>query len=131
MTRMTVYEEGKAGRDKRLDDYFWGDYVAMEILISLLVFLVAALTVAAVYVLYNFETLLSDVYQMDLMQIGLSLIKRFLWASAAYCIVTAVVYSVRFAKAKKRLRAFGKCLAKIDEISETGDFSDEGQYDEY
>ena len=66
MTKLASYESGKGKKDINILNYFRGDYIGFQILKSVIAATVSFFAVFAVYVFYNFETLIQDIYKMDL-----------------------------------------------------------------
>ena len=66
MTRMEIYRKHNGRRDERISAYFMGDYLAKQVLLSVICASAAFLLIAAVYALYNFEDLMLSVYNFSL-----------------------------------------------------------------
>ena len=74
MTKMAVYESGEGRKDKAVSGYFRGDYIGLQMILSFLVITAAFAAVAAAYVCFNFEELMADIYTMDLVEMGRSVL---------------------------------------------------------
>ena len=84
MTKLASYESGKGKKDINILNYFRGDYIGFQILKSVIAATVSFLAVFAVYVFYNFETLIQDIYKMDLLSYGKTIIILYLCVVGAY-----------------------------------------------
>ena len=66
MTKMASYEAGEGKKSMSLGRYFRGDYISIQLLRAFFCGTVAYLLGFGLYILYDFETLISDIYKMDL-----------------------------------------------------------------
>ena len=119
MTRLQVYEDGLGKENEKIADFFRGDYIGHHILISAVNMTVSFMALAACYVLYHFEDLMKDMYQVDLLAIGKKIVMLYLIAVVVYSVITYIVYAVRYARAKKSLKTYygklKKCSAMYSE----------------
>ena len=113
MTRMASYETGKGKKDISILNYFRGDYIGFQVLKSVIAATISFVALFAVYLFYNFETLMQNIYKMDLMEFGKSIIILYLCATGAYGVISYVVYATRYNRAKKSLRIYYNNLKKL------------------
>ena len=78
MTKMASYEENEGKKDISATHYFRGDYIGFQVLKSIIAATISFLALFAVYVFYNFEELMQNVYKMDLLEFGKSIIILYL-----------------------------------------------------
>ena len=113
MTRMASYETGKGKKDISILNYFRGDYIGFQVLKSVIAATISFMALFAVYLFYNFETLMQNIYKMDLMEFGKSIIILYLCATGAYGVISYVVYATRYNRAKKSLKIYYNNLKKL------------------
>ena len=113
MTKLASYESGKGKKDLYILYYFWGEYIGFQILKLVIAATVFFFAVFAVYVFYNFETLIQDIYKMDLLSYGKTIIILYLCVVGAYGVISYVIYANRYNKAKKNLRVYYANLRKL------------------
>ena len=113
MTRLASYETGKGKKDITILNYFRGDYIGFQTLKSVIAATIAFALGLAVYAFYNFEMLMQDVYKMDLLEFGKSIIILYLCVVGAYGVISYVVYASRYSKAKKSLKVYYSNLKKL------------------
>lgn len=113
MTRMASYESGRGKKDITVLNYFRGDYIGFQVLKSVISATIAFFLVFAVYLFYNFETLMQDIYVMDLLEYGKSIIILYLCAVGAYGVISYVVYAAKYSRAKKNLKTYYGNLKKL------------------
>ncbi|MGN0376508.1 MAG: hypothetical protein ACI4ED_02625 [Suilimivivens sp.] len=113
MTKLASYESGKGKKDINILHYFRSDYIGFQVLKAVIAATVSFLAVFAVYAFYNFEILMQDIYKMDLMSYGKTIIILYLCVVGAYGVIAYVVYASRYSKAKKNLRVYYANLKKL------------------
>jgi len=116
MTRMASYESGRGKKDITVLNYFRGDYIGFQVLKSVIAATIAFFLVFAVYVFYNFEKLMQEIYEMDLMAFGKSIIVLYLCTVGAYGVISYIVYAAKYSKAKKSLKVYYGNLKKLSSM---------------
>ena len=112
MTRLQAYEDGPGKGNEKIADYFRGDYIGHHILISVINMTVSVLMLAGCYLLYHFEDVMKDMYQVDLVAIGKRVAMGYLISVVVYSVLTYIVYAVRYVKAKRSLKTYYGKLKK-------------------
>ncbi len=118
MTRMEIYRKHKGRRDERISAYFMGDYLAKQVLLSVICASAAFLLIAAVYALYNFEDLMLSVYNFSLSGLAGRIAIAYALFLAAYIAVTVIVYTGRYRRTHRRLEHYYNALDRLSEYYE-------------
>ncbi|MBQ2936177.1 MAG: hypothetical protein IJ029_03010 [Lachnospiraceae bacterium] len=113
MTKMAAYESGKGKKDITILNYFRGDYIGFQVLKAVIAATISFFLVFAVYIFYNFETFMQDIYKMDLLSFGKSVIILYLCTVGAYGVISYVVYAFKYSRAKKSLKTYYTNLRKL------------------
>lgn len=113
MTRLASYEQKKGKKNIQISRYFRSDYLIMQMLKTVLYATVAYVMLLGLYVLYHFETLTENLYQMDLIGFVQKIVMAYGVVTVASCVVTYIVYSFRYRRAKKSLKVFMQNLKKL------------------
>lgn len=113
MTRMASYESGRGKKDITILNYFRGDYIGFQVLKSVIAATISFVLLFAVYAFYNFETIMQDVYKMDLLEFGKSIIILYLCVVGAYGVISYVIYASKYSKAKKSLKNYYNNLKRL------------------
>ncbi|MCR5210560.1 MAG: hypothetical protein K6C99_10150 [Lachnospiraceae bacterium] len=116
MTRMAAYESNEGKKNMAIGTFFHGDYISKEVIKSIIYGTVAYFVVVALYIVYDFEKFMTDIYNMDLMQFGKVLLKRYIILIVVYSLITIVVYAVRHRKARKNLRIYYNNLRRLNSM---------------
>lgn len=113
MTRLASYETNEGKKDISIINYFKGDYIGFQVLKSVIAATISFFVLFGVYIFYNFEELMQDVYKMDLLGFGKSVVILYLCAVGAYGVISYVVSASKYSKAKKNLKNYYSNLKKL------------------
>lgn len=116
MTKMASYEDGEGKKSMSLGRYFRGDYISIQLLRAFFCGTIAYLLGFGLYVLYDFETLIVDIYKMDLFVFAQNIIKWYAILVVGYCVITYAIYAYRYSQAKKSLKLYYHNLKKLDSM---------------
>ena len=116
MTKMASYEGGEGKKSMSLGRYFRGDYISLQLLRALFCSTIAYLLGFGLYVLYDFETLIADIYKMDLFVFAQNIVKWYAIFVVGYCVITYAICAYRYAQAKKSLKLYYHNLKKLDSL---------------
>ncbi len=113
MTKMASFEDHAGKKNSSVGGYFRGDYIGMQVLKSIISATIAFLLVFAVYVFYNFETFMTDIYQMDLLAFGKRVLQWYVAIVVIYAILSYIVYAYRYSRVRRNLRLYQANLKKL------------------
>lgn len=102
MARMSVYETRHGYEDEKVTRSFKNDYVLGQVLVTFVCNTIAFLLIAAVVVFYDLENVLLAIFNNNLISVMTVLILAYLLTQTAMIILTVLVYSSRYDRAKKR-----------------------------
>ena len=114
MTRLAAYEGGEGKKSMAIGTYFKGDYIAKEVMKSIVFATIVYGIVIASYVVYDFEKFMKDIYDMDLLKLGKTLLIRYLVFTGGYALITYIVYLIRYKKARHSLRIYYNNLRRLN-----------------
>lgn len=118
MTRMASYEAGEGKKNMNIGKYFRGDYIGIQVLKSIICSTIAFGICFALYLFYDFEHFMQDIYQMDLIQFAKDVLFIYAAVVIGYALVTYIIYSVRYKKARKSLKKYYNNLRKLSGLYE-------------
>lgn len=113
MTRLASYEKGEGRRNVKIGNYFRSDYIAIQVLKAVISATLAFGIVFAMYILYDFEAFMLDLYKIDLFAFARNVIIYYAAFVLGYGILTYIVCTWRYARAKKSLRIYYHNLKKL------------------
>ncbi len=113
MTKMASYEAHEGKRCLAIGSYFRNDYIGWQVLKSIISATIAFVVVFAMYIFYDFEVFMTEIYKMDLLEFAKSVLFYYLGTVGAYALISYVVYTVRYRRASRSLRAYYMNLHKL------------------
>lgn len=116
MTRMASYEKGKGRENVKIGNFFRSDYLTIQVLKSVVCSTVAFFLAFGLYVLYDFEVFMQDLYKIDLLAFGQNILTYYAITVISYGVLVYIGCSVRYAMAKKSLKRFYQNLKKLNSL---------------
>ena len=116
MTKMAAYEVNVGKKYMSIGSYFRSDYMGMQVIRSVICGTLAFFLLAGLYVYYHFETMMQDIYKMDLLLLGRRVLFYYIVFIAAYSVITYVIYSFRYSRAKRSLKHYYYHLKQLAAI---------------
>ena len=113
MTKMAAYEADEGKKNVAIGNYFRGDYIGLQVIKSIISATIAFVIVFGLFVFYVFEVFMSDIYKMDLLGFGRTVITAYLIFVAVYALISYMIYTYRYAKARKSLKMYYNNLKKL------------------
>ena len=113
MTKMAAYEANEGKKNVAIGNYFRGDYIGLQVIKSIISATIAFLIVFCLFIFYDFEVFMSDIYKMDLLGFGKTVMIAYLIFVAAYALISYMIYTYRYAKARKSLKMYYNNLKKL------------------
>jgi len=113
MTKMASYEAGEGKKYLAVCRYFRSDYISLQLLKAILSGTLTFCIVIGMIVLYDFDTLLKDLYKIDLVQTVKDLIVVYLITVGFYVVIVYFVAVYRYNRARQSLRTYYGNLKKL------------------
>ena len=114
MTQMASYEQNEGKKNMAVGRFFRSDYVAIQVLKSVLCASLAYAIGFALFIFYDFEVFMQDIYKMDLIAFAKNVLFYYAVTVIAYGIISYVIYTYRYAKVKKSLKCYYQNLKKLN-----------------
>ena len=100
----------------KIGNYFRSDYIAVQILKSVICATIAFCVIFALYFLYNVDELMQEVYTMDLFAYAKSILTYYVTAVVGYGVIVYVVCSWKYSRAKRSLKNYYHNLKKLNSL---------------
>ena len=113
MTRMAAYEENKGKRSMQIGNYFRSDYIGLQVMKSVISATVAFAIVIGMYIFYDFESVMKEIYQVDLLATGKQILIAYVVFVGIYAVITYIIYAYRYSKARKSLKKYYAHLTEL------------------
>ena len=114
MTRMASFEQEEGRKALRICNFFRSDYVILNVVKSVVSSTIAFALLLGLYIYYNIDTLMQEVYNMDLIKTGRSVLTYYIAFAGVTALISYVVFSFRYDRAKKSLKDMNAALRKLD-----------------
>lgn len=118
MTKMAAYEENEGRKNMAIGSYFRGDYIELHMLKSIFSATIAYFVLFGMYIYYDFEIFMQNIYKMDLVQFGKDVLFYYFIFVVVYALISYIVYSYRYSKAKKSLKRYFYNLKQLSALYE-------------
>ncbi len=118
MTRMASFEENEGKKSIPVCDFFRSDYVGLHMILSAVYITIAFIIVMGVDLFCGMESFLSEFYKTDFVSFGREMLQKYIIVLAVYVLLSFVVYSYRYTKARKSTRTYQKALKRLSMMYE-------------
>lgn len=106
MTRLALYETKEGKKELKITRYSPGDYVMLQMLWSFICGTVAFVIIGGLAALYNIETLMLELFSMDILLFARNILVVYIIFIACYLMICYSYYSYRYGRYKKRVNAY-------------------------
>ena len=106
MTKLALYESKRGKKELQITRYAPGDYVTAHMLWSFVCGTIAFVIVLVLWVLYNIESLLIELFSMDIMHLAINVLLVYIIFMGLYLGMCYVYISYRYGRYKKRVNKF-------------------------
>ncbi|MCM1386939.1 MAG: hypothetical protein NC231_06405 [Bacillus sp. (in: Bacteria)] len=113
MTKLASYETNEGRKNVAIGNYFRSDYIGWQVLKSIISATIAFVVVFAMYIFYDFEIFMMDIYKMDLLEFGKNVLLAYAAVVGSYAVISYFVYAYRYSRARKSLRLYYMNLRKL------------------
>ena len=119
MTKMAAFMAREGKKKDAINSYFKSDYVGFNVIKAVISATIVFGICIATYVLCNFEMVLSNLYNTgNLLAIGRRVLIYYLLLVGVYSLVAYVIYSYRYSKMRKSMKAYYGDLKKLARLYE-------------
>ena len=118
MTKMASYEEHEGKQNMDIGNYFRSDYISLQIMKTVISATLTFAIVLGVFGFYHFETVMKEIYQVDLLEAVRRLLLAYVIFTGIYTFICYLVYSYRYNRAKKSLKKYYSHLQELSELYE-------------
>lgn len=116
MTKMASYEENEGKKNVAIGSYFRSDYIAIQVIKSVLCATLAFGIVFGLFLLYDFEVFMQEIYKMDLFTFAQNIFIYYGVTVVTYGIISYIICSFQYSKAKKSLKCYYQNLKKLNSL---------------
>lgn len=114
MTKMASYEEHEGKQNMAIGRYFRSDYIAIQVLKSIICATICYAVCFGLYLFYDFESFMENIYNIDLLAFGQNVLKYYLITVVVYAVFSYGICTLRYARARKSLKRYYNNLKKLN-----------------
>ncbi len=116
MTRLAIFDRNKGQECRPMIQYFRKDYIAKEMLKSLITGTIAFGLLAVMLLLYYYEDLAEEMSSIDIRQTAVRGILCYAVCMGIYFLITYIVYYIRYAKGRHEVKKYYMHLKKVNRL---------------
>ena len=116
MTRMAAYEKEGHKKNKVIVSFFKSDYISMQMLKSVISTTIAFAIMFGLYVLYDFEVFMKEIYKMDMFEFAKNVIFVYGIFLAIVLLITYIVSLYQYTKALQDTKLYYANLKKLSRM---------------
>lgn len=116
MTKMASYENHDGKKNMAIGRYFRSDYIAIQVLKAVVCASISFGVLFALFIFYDFETFMQDIYKMDLITFARNVLLVYVGLVAVYSAICYGVCAYKYSKAKKSLKLYYRNLKKLNSL---------------
>lgn len=120
MTKLASYEEHEGRENMKIGKYFRNDYIAVQVLKSVIYATIAFALVMALLVFYDLEVFMQDIYKMDLVEFAKRILMYYGIVVVSYGAISYGICAYRYSKARKSLKRYYQNLKKLNSLYDEG-----------
>ena len=113
MSKLASYEERDGKKYIKIGKFFRTDYIALQLLKAFFGGTISFLMGFALYIFYDFELFMQDIYKLDLVRFAQNILIYYLIFMGIYMAVCYVVAVHRHMAAQKSLKGYYQNLKKL------------------
>lgn len=116
MTRMAAVEKSSNRKDVPIASYFRSDYVGSQVFKAVICATLAYMIAFGVYVYYDLENLLINIFKMDLLAFGATLLRYYVYSIVVYGLIVYFFAIFKYNASKKRLKKYFNNLKLLNSM---------------
>ena len=116
MTRMASYEKDGHKKNKAIISFFKSDYISMQMLKSVISTTIAFAIMFGLYVLYDFEVFMKEIYKMDMFEFAKNVIVIYGIFLAIILLITYIISLYQYNRALQDTKLYYANLKKLSRV---------------
>lgn len=116
MTQLAAYEVNEGKRNMKIGNYFRSDYIAVQVMKSIVSASIAFALMFALYIFYDFENFMQDLYKIDLIAFARNVLIWYGVSVVAYGVVTYIICTYRYSRVRRSLKRYYQNLKKLNSL---------------
>lgn len=126
MTRTAMYEMHDGAKDLPKAKYYKSDYVALHMWGTAVATTIAYCLILVLIIAFRFEHIIEKLTEYNYVALGIILGFAYIIMMVTFLVIAYFVFSYRYLKAEKKIKAYRKRLHKIFLMNKAGNKGTEG-----
>ena len=118
MTKMAVYEQNQGRKEIPMSKFFRSDYISLGMIKTLIASTIAYVFMVALWLLYDLEKFMNDLAQMDVLNLGRTILILYVAYLIISMLIAYLVYRYKCTKVRESLKNYNAGLKEINHIQE-------------
>lgn len=118
---MAKYDSHTGREDSQMGKYYMWDYVGKELVKSFFTGSIAFVLLAVLWGMNDIEGITAKVNNLDLVDMAANIVVLYIGFLAIYLLATAMVYSLRYVRGRKKLRRYAVHLKRVRKMYQRED----------
>ncbi len=118
MTKLASYEQGEGKKVVPIANYFRTDYISSQLLRSFLAGTFAFIVIVGVMIFYNFEFIMQDIYNTDLLAFAKKVGTIYGVCMGVYLLLSYIMAAYRYSRARSSLKGYYADLKRLNKFYE-------------
>lgn len=116
MTKLAMYEQGEGKKYLPISKFYRSDYIGQALIKNFFLISIGYVLALGGVGAYFGEYLLENIHRMNLLRLGVYVVLGYVAVLVLYSMLTYIMYSVKYARAKKSVRRYYEELTKLGKI---------------
>ena len=116
MTRMAAYENSGHKKNKNIISFFKSDYISLQLMKSFIANSIAFAIFFGLYILYDFEVFMKEIYKMNLFDFIISVLILYAIFVVILSVITYVVSLYQYNRALQSTKSYYTNLKKLSQM---------------
>ena len=113
MTELAAYENSEGKNAIPICGYFRSDYICFNVVKTIISATISFGLIFGLYVYYNMESFVQDMYRLDLLEMGKQVLLYYLIFASVYALIGYIIYSIKYDRAKRSLVRYQNALKSL------------------
>ena len=116
MNRIALYEKTEGKKYLPVSRYYRSDYIGLALIKNFFLVTIGYFLVVASVAVYYADFLMDNIHKMDLVVVGRNILIGYGAVLAGYSLLTYILYTIRYHRAKKSVRGYYQDLTKLEKM---------------